>query len=34
VFQVELLWWDGTGIGLMMKRLENGRFRWPPIEDG
>ena len=28
------LWWDGTGICLMTKRLESGRFRWPPIEDG
>ena len=32
--RVKLLWWDGTGICLMMKRLENGQFRWPPIEDG
>ena len=28
--RVKLLWWDGTGICLMMKRLENGQFRWPP----
>jgi transposase len=32
--RVKLLWWDGTGICLMMKRLHNGQFRWPPIEDG
>jgi transposase len=32
--RVKLLWWDGTGICLMMKRLENGQFRWTPIEDG
>ena len=32
--RVKLLWWDGTGICLMTKRLENGQFRWPPIEDG
>jgi transposase len=32
--RVKLLWWDGTGICLMAKRLENGQFRWPPIEDG
>jgi transposase len=32
--RVKLLWWDGTGICLMMKRLETGQFRWPPIEDG
>ena len=32
--RVKLLWWDGTGICLMMKRLETGQFRWPPIQDG
>jgi transposase len=32
--RVKLLWWDGTGICLMMKRLETGQFRWPPVEDG
>ena len=32
--RVKLLWWDGTGICLMTKRLENGQFRWPPVEDG
>ena len=32
--RVKLLWWDGTGICLMTKRLEGAQFRWPPIEDG
>lgn len=32
--RVKLLWWDGTGICLMAKRLESAKFRWPPIEDG
>jgi transposase len=32
--RVKLLWWDGTGICLMTKRLENGQFRWPAITDG
>jgi transposase len=32
--RVKLLWWDGTGICLLTKRLENGRFRWPAITDG
>jgi transposase len=32
--RVKLLWWDGTGICLLTKRLEGGAFRWPPVEDG
>jgi transposase len=32
--RVKLLWWDGTGICLLTKRLEGGVFRWPPVEDG
>jgi transposase len=32
--RVKLLWWDGTGICLMMKRLGDAKFHWPPIEDG
>lgn len=32
--RVKLLWWDGTGICLMTKRLEQGQFRWPPVADG
>mgnify|MGYP001407110385 CR=1 FL=1 len=32
--RVKLLWWDGTGICLMAKRLESGAFRWPPVENG
>ena len=26
--------WDGTGLCLFAKRLEDGIFRWPGIEDG
>lgn len=32
--RVKLLWWDGTGVCLLSKRLEGGPFRWPRIEDG
>ena len=28
------LYWDGTGMCLFAKRLERGRFVWPPIADG
>lgn len=32
--QVKLIFWDGTGLCLFAKRLEDGKFRWPRIEDG
>lgn len=32
--RVKLLWWDGTGICLFAKRLEENQFRWPRIADG
>ena len=32
--RVKLLWWDGTGICLLTKRMEDGQFKWPKIEDG
>ena len=32
--RVKLIYWNGTGVCLFAKRLENGAFRWPRIEDG
>jgi transposase len=32
--RVKLLFWDGSGMCLFAKRLEEGKFRWPRIEDG
>lgn len=32
--RVKLLYWDGSGLLLVSKRLEQGAFKWPPITDG
>lgn len=31
---VKVLWWDGDGLCLFMKRLERGRFVWPQADRG
>jgi len=31
---VKVLWWDGDGLCLFAKRLERGKFVWPPLADG
>lgn len=30
--RIKLIFWDGTGLCLFAKRLEDGVFRWPKIE--
>ena len=34
VDRIKVLWWDGTGLVLASKRLEQGRFAWPAVRDG
>jgi len=31
---IKVLWWDGDGLCLFLKRLERGRFLWPHAEHG
>nr|WP_309141070.1 IS66 family insertion sequence element accessory protein TnpB [Novosphingobium sp. G106] len=32
--RIKLIWWDGTGLCLMAKKLEQGGFKWPGSQDG
>lgn len=32
--RVKVLWWDGHGLCLYYKRLEEGKFVWPQAENG
>lgn len=32
--RIKVLLWDGSGLVLVYKRLEQGKFAWPAIHDG
>jgi transposase len=32
--RVKIVWWDGSGLCLFAKRLDEDRFRWPRLQDG
>lgn len=32
--RVNMIWWDGTGLWLLAKTLEQGAFSWPKARDG
>ena len=32
--RLKMIFWDGTGMVLVSKRLDEGKFKWPKIVDG
>lgn len=32
--RIRMLYWDGTGLWLMTKKLEQGTFAWPKVPEG
>ena len=31
---IKVIWWDGQGACMFLKRLEKGRFVWPSVKEG
>ncbi|WGF90893.1 IS66 family insertion sequence element accessory protein TnpB [Marinivivus vitaminiproducens] len=32
--RVKIVAWDGSGLVMLWKRLDDGAFKWPPVTDG
>jgi len=32
--RIKIIVWDGTGLVMLWKALDQGAFKWPPISDG
>lgn len=32
--RVKIVWWDGSGLCLFAKRLDEDKFHWPRVENG
>lgn len=32
--RVKIVWWNGSGLCLFAKRLDEDKFRWPRVENG
>ena len=32
--RVKVIAWDGSGLVMLWKRLDEGAFKWPPVSDG
>jgi transposase len=32
--RIKIVTWDGTGLVMLWKALDDGAFKWPPVSDG